>query len=400
MVISNKSNGFAMWKKPTPKPLYQIYLFNYTNVEDFMIGLDKKLNVEELGPYVYEESTEKVDIEFYDDKVSFRLKKDYEFRPELSKGRQSDQVTFPNLAVLTGAAMVQKQNYFARLGFAGILAGMDVKPFMTASAHSFIMGYDDKLFDMSKGFSRINNIETPDKMGLLASNVGVNKDEFVMNTGKNDINKVGTIEEVNGETQLSYFSTNECNRISATDGVNYPPNLIQSRSPVRYLFLPACRAMPMEFDQEVSILDGKVAAYRYTQPDSVFQTADEYPENQCYCSEDGMCPPKGLINASACNMGAPLFVSKPHFKGGDRTLVESVRGLQPDRPDLPETIVHVQPLFGFIMVGQTVIQVNVMVKKSYGVSQLSRFEDDQVLPIAWFNVVSIDYIYVHFRSLV
>nr|CAI5846187.1 unnamed protein product [Callosobruchus analis] len=124
-----------------------------------------------------------------------------------------------------------------------------------------------------------------------------------MNTGKNDINKVGTIEEVNGETQLSYFSTNECNRISATDGVNYPPNLIQSRSPVRYLFLPACRAMPMEFDQEVSILDGKVAAYRYTQPDSVFQTADEYPENQCYCSEDGMCPPKGLINASACNMG-------------------------------------------------------------------------------------------------
>ncbi|CAH2015944.1 unnamed protein product [Acanthoscelides obtectus] len=140
---------------------------------------------------------------------------------------------------------------------------------------------------MSKGFQRINNIDAPEKMGLLSSNVGVNKDELTVNTGKTDINRVGMVEEVNGETELDYFSTNECNRISATEGVNYPPNLIQAKKPVRYLFLPACRAMPMEFDEEVSILDGKVSAYKYKQPQSVFQTADEYPENQCYCSEAG-----------------------------------------------------------------------------------------------------------------
>ncbi|CAH1981610.1 unnamed protein product [Acanthoscelides obtectus] len=388
LVISNKSDGYSMWKKPTPKPLYKIHIFNYTNVEDFMVGLDKKLNVEELGPYVYEESSEKVDIEFHEDKVSYRVKRNYEFRPDLSKGKQSDQVTVPNMAVFTGAAMVQNQNYFARLGFAGLLAGMDVKPFLTVSAHSFIMGYDDKLFEMSKGFQRINNIDAPEKMGLLSSNVGVNKDELTVNTGKTDINRVGMVEEVNGETELDYFSTNECNRISATEGVNYPPNLIQAKKPVRYLFLPACRAMPMEFDEEVSILDGKVSAYKYKQPQSVFQTADEYPENQCYCSEAGACPPKGLINATACNLGAPLFISKPHFKGGDRKLAESIRGLQPNRSDLPESIVYVHPQFGYLMSGQTVIQVNIMVKKSYGIAQLGRFEADQVLPIAWFNVVS------------
>ena len=43
-----------MWQKPIPKPLAKIYLFNYTNVPEYEIGNAKKLNVEELGPYVYE----------------------------------------------------------------------------------------------------------------------------------------------------------------------------------------------------------------------------------------------------------------------------------------------------------------------------------------------------------
>lgn len=45
---------------------------------------------------------ERVNVKFDDDgnTVSYQEKRSYEFRPDLSKGRQSDQVTVPNLALM------------------------------------------------------------------------------------------------------------------------------------------------------------------------------------------------------------------------------------------------------------------------------------------------------------
>lgn len=44
---------YNLWAKP-PVDLYvRVYLFNVTNKEAFMSGADHKLQVEEVGPYVY-----------------------------------------------------------------------------------------------------------------------------------------------------------------------------------------------------------------------------------------------------------------------------------------------------------------------------------------------------------
>jgi hypothetical protein len=43
-----------MWVKPSPKPYFKVYIFNYTNVPEFESKEADKLNVKELGPYVYE----------------------------------------------------------------------------------------------------------------------------------------------------------------------------------------------------------------------------------------------------------------------------------------------------------------------------------------------------------
>lgn len=44
---------YQLWAKP-PVDLYvRVYLFNVTNSEAFISGVDKTLNVQEVGPYVY-----------------------------------------------------------------------------------------------------------------------------------------------------------------------------------------------------------------------------------------------------------------------------------------------------------------------------------------------------------
>lgn len=68
-----------------------------------------------------------------------------------------------------------------------------------------------------------------------------------------------------------------------------------------------CRKLQAVFDKETTILKGKIPAYQYTEPDDIFDSADEKAENQCYCSlSDGVCPLKGLFNASACSFGKKI----------------------------------------------------------------------------------------------
>jgi TPP-dependent indolepyruvate ferredoxin oxidoreductase alpha subunit len=53
MGLENNTLSFNLWVKPPVLPLVAVYVFNYTNVDEFEKGLHKKLVVEEIGPYVY-----------------------------------------------------------------------------------------------------------------------------------------------------------------------------------------------------------------------------------------------------------------------------------------------------------------------------------------------------------
>ncbi|CAG2110749.1 unnamed protein product [Medioppia subpectinata] len=78
----NTSEAFERWQK-TPVPLYMKFTFfvcknadTYTNLSD--------IELEERGPYVYEETRLKQNITFYDDEVSYLENKTYKFRPDMS----------------------------------------------------------------------------------------------------------------------------------------------------------------------------------------------------------------------------------------------------------------------------------------------------------------------------
>lgn len=53
LTIKNGSLLYDAWKDSPVKPLICVYVFNYTNVPQFMAGEHPKLKVQEIGPYCY-----------------------------------------------------------------------------------------------------------------------------------------------------------------------------------------------------------------------------------------------------------------------------------------------------------------------------------------------------------
>lgn len=88
--------------------------------------------------------------------------------------------------------------------------------------------------------------------------------------------------------------------------------------------------------------------------------------------------------------GAPLFLSHPHFRRGDPSLFNYIEGLEPDKFE-KKTYVNLHPLMGFAMTCKLVSQVNIQVRKPYGVPQLDMFKDNTMLPMVWIETVSFLY---------
>lgn len=98
MALSTKSPAYPDWKV-SPLPLnFDVYLFNWTNPEDFYVGSGKKPRFEELGPYRFREKPDKVDIVWHENNntVSYRKYAAFYFDEANSKGKLTDRVTSVN----------------------------------------------------------------------------------------------------------------------------------------------------------------------------------------------------------------------------------------------------------------------------------------------------------------
>lgn len=219
-------------------------------------------------------------------------------------------------------------------------------------------------------------------------NIGTSKDVITINSGLKDINQLGLVRKLNDQDKLHHWSTDDCNTITGSDGSIFPPKTIRARKPVSIYQKDMCRRLPMVFQKETRLLNDKIPAYRYVLPFNVFDRPEIDPANQCYCNLDsGECSPQGVFNSTPCAMGAPAFISFPHFYRGDPKLLEDVDGLKSDNAEDYETYVDVHPELGFGMRGKIRLQMNIQVRKSFGISQLDRFKDDVMLPVAWMELV-------------
>ena len=63
-MLANNTVAVKWWKTPPLEPQLRLHIFNYTNADAFLRGQAPKLIVEDLGPYIYLEKVEKVNVVF------------------------------------------------------------------------------------------------------------------------------------------------------------------------------------------------------------------------------------------------------------------------------------------------------------------------------------------------
>lgn len=65
-MLRNNSKSLEWWIDSPLKPLLKMHIFNYTNIDAVLKGREKKIKIQDVGPYVYEEKLERVNMSWID----------------------------------------------------------------------------------------------------------------------------------------------------------------------------------------------------------------------------------------------------------------------------------------------------------------------------------------------
>lgn len=382
MVISEDSPVYDLWKAPPAKAYVNIFIFNYTNVDDFESGRAKKLHVEELGPYVYSEQLERVNIRFnkVDGTVSYQEKRTYVFNEELSNGSKYDMVTVPNFPLLSASHIAKHQfNFLARMSMSGLFKSLSQKAFKTVEAHKLITGYDDPLYNLAKNYLIFTDKRTFERFGILVWKDGLQPDVLTINTGAHNFSRIGRIESYSGKSNVNMWTSDSCNNLQASDGLIYPPAQVKNKENLTFFVPQMCRKLDLLFDKETTMLD-KVPVNRYKLPMDMF---DSSMDDKCYCNkQNGVCPPKGVFNSTLCSFDAPVFYSWPYFYNADPALKKAISGLD-KTPTLDDTFLDIHAKAGVLLRGKIKVQLNVQLVRSFGITQLVAYPSELMLPMVW-----------------
>ncbi|XP_017756688.1 PREDICTED: scavenger receptor class B member 1 [Eufriesea mexicana] len=375
----NGSLSFQYWQKPGVVRLTKVYIFNVTNAENFL-QYNEKPKLQEVGPFVYREDMEKVNIVFHNNgTVSYQHKKILNFVPEMSKDKDL-KVTVPNIPLLTLSTQSKSLLPIFTFALSMILRGMNMKPFVPVTAQKLVFGYDDPLVSIAHRF--FPKPRRPmSQMGLLLGRNGTLEEVSTIFTGHTDMKEFGLINRLNGLDRLPYWPKEPCNSIRASEGSFFPPRDKTGSDIVHVWDKDLCRTLPLKYRGPTE--KSGIKADLYTPPDDVFRRPDENaPENKCFCSDDmSTCPSDGLQNISPCQYSAPVYLSFPHFYKADPNLLNAVHGLKPNR-DIHETYFKIQPKLGVPLEGKIRVQLNLKVEQQPQIGVVSNFPDI-VFPIMW-----------------
>ncbi|XP_034244002.1 scavenger receptor class B member 1-like isoform X2 [Thrips palmi] len=384
LVFQEDGPLFAGWRQPALKPLVRVFVYNYTNSDEFLEGLAPKLRVQEVGPYSYRETLERVNIRFHDNgTMSYSEKRTHVFEPTLSGGSEDDVVTVPNLPLIGAMARVVNEGAIAQFALNGAFLFSPPAQFDRLRAKDFLFGYNNSVYNFAKGVSALSQSGPVPKLGLIATRSGLSNDRYTVFTGKGNFSLLDVVSRFNGREALSVWESDDCNRIDGSEGAFFNLDALRDRRPVHVFNAGICRRLALEFKSETTVMDG-IPALRYGPPDNFFHNALDNSDNACYRhSSFDTHLPSGVFNNSACSYGSPTYLSFPHFYLGDPSLRNVVDGMDPPDPEKHQMYFTIHPVLGMNLGAVSRIQINVMIKKASYVPQLNRFEDGMIIPVAW-----------------
>lgn len=376
--LMNGSLSYHYWQRPGIIRLTKVYIFNVTNAEGFL-NHGEKPKLTEIGPFVYREDMEKINIKFHENgTVTFQHNKILKFVPELSVDRNS-RVIVPNIPLLTLTTQSNSLPRLVQMTLSIMLRAMGLRPFVNVTAEELIFGYDDTLISLAHKFFPKHR-RPMSQMGILLGRNGTLKDLTTIYTGHTTMEEFGYMDKLNGLDHFPYWPDSPCNNIRASEGSFFPPRKYTHSDIVNIYDKDICRIIPLQFRGMTS--KNGIEAGIYTPPDNVFELPEKQPDNKCFCGpENETCPAKGLQNIAPCQYGIPAYLSFPHFYQADPALLDAVEGLKPDEGK-HGTFFLIQPNLGVTVEAQVRVQFNLKVEHSPNVHSVVNFPNI-VFPIVW-----------------
>lgn len=380
--LRNGSSAFFYWEQPSVGLIYKIYVFNYTNVDDFEAGRASKLRVEEVGPYIYKETLSRVNAELHENgTVTYQEQRSFKW---VSGKPDDENIVVPNVPLIAAVAYSKDFHFVAQVGVTVFLATLRAKPFITVPVSGYLWGYDDNIFKMGKSLQLFKRKVQFEKFGILAFKNGLNPDLITMHTGRDNLQNLGIIQSINGAEDRHVWGDETCDKVYGTDGSMFPPDWIRDTNNTLYIYAKdLCRTIPFRY--ETRTFSHGIPALRYKMPEDVFTATST--KNTCFCSvktRNAVCPPSGVQNVSLCNFESPLLISFPHFYSGDQSLLEPIDGLNPQQ-EIHESYIDLHPRLALPIDGKSRFQINVEIRKASGVPLSEKLKDGLILPLIWID---------------
>ena len=251
------------------------------------------------------------------------------------------------------------ENSVAMMFFEAVIQKADAHLYVCQNTTALAWNYTDSLIQELYMYQQI-----PHSYVSIQVNNSIN-DSYpsIIRTGVGDLTLIGQFVQWDGhEGRLDTWRPPDstCNMINGTEGLFFHPNLKEGENLTAFTD-DAQRLVDLVYVGKVNHLG--VEAFRYELANHTFYNASQYPDNACWGPyEPGAKTPQGLFYVGATQYPEiPLYISYPHFYGGDPSLLDCVEGLDPARERIVK--VDVEPITGAGIQFQKDLQLNVKVTK-------------------------------------
>ncbi|GFV37267.1 protein croquemort [Trichonephila clavipes] len=378
LILSPEAEPFEYWKV-VPVPIYaRFYFFNVTNTKEILEDKTKP-HVQELGPYTFRETREKVNITWHPNgTVSYHQIKRWFFEPNLTIGSLDDLVTNVNVPLATAVNQgIRSGDSFFISGIDAILEHTRSTLFVTKSVGNLLFdGYEEEILFVAKDIG----IEVPyDKFGWFYPKNNSDDGEYTIFTGKTDFTKYGYVDLWKGSSMLSARHP-PCNKIQGTAGDMWPPFRNDKHQKLSLFVADICSTLQLSFLSEVDV--NEIQSYRYWLDETALDNGKYEKENSCLCADS--CMPPGALDIETCQYGTPAVVSFPHFLYADQQYMDKIEGLKPD-PQKHVFIIDLEPKLGIPVNVDAKLQINVAIPNCDEIENIELPEEKIFYPIFWFS---------------
>nr|XP_022900676.1 scavenger receptor class B member 1-like [Onthophagus taurus] len=392
---------YKLWTFPPYEILVNVYIFNITNSGRFLAGKEK-LNVTEVGPYVYQEILKNTNGHLNkNNTLTYKPKRELVFRKDLSPNNPyEDLIITPNIPLL-GISSYLKDNYgyVINLGLASVANMVKSKPIEHLTPSSYLFGYDDPLVTLAStyipswiDFTKFGILDRIMALDNADNTVTLHLSNSTLNYSNSDIDEIlpNSINIFNGSPGLKHlgYSDDEksrCNTIQgAFDGGLFARNMKENTT-LKLYRRAFCRTVNIVYENK-NFTNGGLEYYQYRLDPNLL--LNNISDNKCYCSNNKKCLPNGFGSIAPCYYGIPIVISQPHYYNADERVLEQVNGLNPTK-EKHDTIMKINPYLGVPIEGKLRVQINLKVSENLAVSNYKPFQG-MMLPLFWLEMVIDD----------